>query len=83
MHPGVALAHSCRKIRVPLGGVEIDEIDGCRGSSDRRLRAGHSSVEPGIVSEELHVDVEADELTTITWSLVGDSSRQDAHDYSR
>jgi hypothetical protein len=83
MHPGVALARSCRKIRVPLGGVEIDEIDRCRGSSDRRLRADSSSVEPGIETEELHVDVEADGLTTITWSLVGDGSRQDAHDYSR
>ena len=38
------------------GGVDIDRS---RGSSDRRLRADLSSVEPGIETEEMHVDVEA------------------------
>ena len=45
-------SHSCRD----KGGVDIDRS---RGSSDRRLRADLSSVEPGIETEEMHVDVEA------------------------
>lgn len=44
--------HSCRD----KGGVDRDRS---RGSSDRRLRADLSSVEPGIETEEMHVDVEA------------------------